>query len=120
MFDYFRYIVDEMNGIDGEKAAEIRKQKAEQEKENTFIFTKRAKVIIAVLAIFFFIVSLFTLMYYGESKSKNVIEIILEIIRGCAAAEIAVCMFIKKDRAEILALIGIGIFVLVLLVGAVI
>ena len=61
MFDYFRYVADELNGIDGERAAQIRKERAEKEKAETFIFSKKAKLLLIILGIFF---------YTWESKAK--------------------------------------------------
>lgn len=120
MFDYFRYVADELNGIDGERAAQIRKERAEKEKAETFIFSKKAKLLLIILGIFFLIVSISTLAFYRETNSEKVIDVIITIVQGLVAAEVAICMIIKKDRAEIFGLVGIGLFVVMLLLSFVV
>lgn len=117
MFDYFRYIADELNGIDGERAAQIRKERAEKEKAETYIFSKKAKVLFAILGVFFLIVSIFTLAFYRETDCDRVIDVVLSILQGLLAAEVSICMMIKKDKAEVLGLVGIALFVVLLLLS---
>lgn len=119
MFDYFRYIAEELNGIDAEKAEKLRKEREEKERADTYIFSKRAKRLFVILGVFFFVVSIFTLMYYSEHGSENVINIIISIIQGCVSAEVALCMIIKKKKAEIYGVAGIGVFVLMLLIAVI-
>lgn len=120
MFDYFRYVMDEINGIDAEKAEEERREKERKNKEERYIFSKKAKIIIAVMGVFYFIISVFTLMSYRENGDVNIIGMLLSVAMGLLSAGVAVCMIIQKKIAEKYALIGIGCFILLFLINAIV
>lgn len=117
MFDYFRYVADELNGIDGEKAAQFRKEKEEREKAEIYIFSKKAKLLFKILGLFFFIVSIFTLLFIKETDSDSILNVIITILQGIVSVEVAICMVIKKEKAELWGLVGMGLFVLLLLIS---
>lgn len=108
MFDFFRDLYLESRGIDSFAAEKLRKKKKEIKIEKRFIFTKKMKALIiflGILYLFIAISSLFTLrdgdiLFY----IKYFIFFILDII-------ICISLILGTKKCEIIALVGIVIFI---------
>ena len=114
MFDWFREAGEELSGIDSVAAHRERMEKLRQKKLNRFIFSGMAKGIIIALG----------LLYLAEQMAVMAIFIGMEetkvtctyIVKAVLLSVIDVCVMIalisKKRQGEIVALVGIIVFVI--------
>ena len=112
MFDFFEDVYLELKGDDS--TAVEREEKAEREKkrEEKFIFSRNAKIIIFILGILYLIMAGFNVTTLKETGGLNIFKILRFILLILLDVCGLVCLIIKDKRAEISALIFIIIFVL--------
>lgn len=113
MFDFFRDIALEMNGIDSEHAEREREKIKRKKKEENFIFSRRTKVIIFIFGILYLIIGAINITYIKEQE--NIIPYVLKIV-FLSAVDISglICLATGKRKAEVAALILIIVFMAVM------
>jgi|GEM_PF-6854192 len=110
MFDFFRDIKNEMSGIDVEVAAEERKEKIEKKKQSYFIFSTKMKIIIFTMAVIYLIFSGINIAVVLKLNGEFYL-LIKYIFLAALAIGICICLIIKKKNSEIMAIIGIFLFI---------
>lgn len=115
MFDFFKYMKDEMLGIDAELAYKERKEQQEREKEERYIFTNKAKAITIVMAAVYIMIAF--LMIIALKNSESPLFIIQYIFKALIAVGVIISLLVGKKRGEIVALSGIALFIILLLVS---
>lgn len=116
MFEFFRYMTDELSGIDTEAAYKEKKEKEEREreceKENRIIFSKKAKKIVIGFAIFYVVITFTTLIAF--KGVLGMISVLFYITKMMLAIGVLISILIGKKKGEITALSLIVVFFLFL------
>jgi len=113
MFEFFRDAINEVNGIDVKAAKHLKNEEYEREKLNRFIFSKKSKAIIFIIGISYF-------LYAGMmiamliNTGINPLYIIKYIILSMLDIIVCLCLLIGSKKFEIVALIGVIIFLFLL------
>lgn len=115
MFDFFKYVADEIRGVDTETIKKEKKEREEKEKANRIIFSKKAKIIICACAIMYILLTLATVTALRGSLAVTLI--LFYVLRMMIALGIVISILIGKKQGEITALIGIMIFFLLMFLG---
>lgn len=112
MFEYFRDIYLESQGIDCLAAEKIRNEKKEIKRLERYLFTKKMKALVIVLGIIYLAIAGGNL--YALKGSSDMWLVYLRY-GGLSALDIAICMALifGKKKGEIVAIIGIFIFILI-------
>lgn len=110
MFDFFKDIRNELNGIDTLQN-KIEKPK---EEDKVFFFKKSTKRIIVITAITYIILTLLTICSLLKNGESNFEYFIRSAIMIPLAVGIIVTSVIKKKKCEIISMILIGIFLIIL------
>lgn len=113
MFDFFRDIYLELNGVDSDAAEKERQAKKEQKRKERFIFSGSAKVVAFILGILYLLLAGSSLSLLIESGSLDVFKIIRYVFLILCDIAALVCLAIKKKKTELAALIVMIIFILV-------
>lgn len=118
MFDFFRDIVLEAQGIDSSAAAkersEKRKVKKFLKKKERYIFSKGVKVLVYVFGIMYLIIAGLGLLAMKEAGILNVYHLIRSVfLVSCDIAALA-CLATGKKKAEVIALILVVVFLITL------
>lgn len=116
MFDFFRDIVLEAQGIDSSAAAKERSERQKEEKmlrkKQRIIFSKGAKILIFIFGILYLIVAGFGIVAMKQSMALNVYQLIRSItLISCDIAAL-ICLIVNKKKAEVAALILIIVFLI--------
>ena len=106
MFDFFKDIRNELNGID---TTQIKIEKPKEE-DKVFFFKKSTKRIIVVTAITYILLTIFTIYSLLKNNEINVEYFIKSAIMIPLSVGIIVTSIIKKKKSEIISMILIGIF----------
>ena len=118
MFNFFRDVALELNGIDTAKAKNERDEKREQEKLSRFIFTKGARR--AVITLGFIYVPLSILSIFGAVSEADyfnaqvVFQLTKNILLLLLCVGVCIALFIGGKKGEVFALIGGIVFVILL------
>lgn len=113
MFDFFKDIYYELNGIDSNSIQEERRKKREEKRKERFIFSKSAKVIVFIFGILYLIVGIINMTIMKENAAWNVVQIIRLMLLSICDIACLVCLSIGKKKTEIIALILIFVFIVV-------
>lgn len=113
MFDWFREIGEELGGIDSATAKKERMEKREQERLNKFIFTRNMKMLIISLGVLYIIMAGSTIkMLITAAGSTLLIMKYIVMMLNAAAVIFALCF--GKKKGEMIALVGVFIFIVLL------
>lgn len=108
MFDLFRDIILEAQGIDSEKA-EIERAKRKKEKDkNKIIFSIGVKRVVVGFSIFFLIMSIMQLPVF--LLAGNILYFIRGFLQVGLVIGTLICLKVHKKKSEIIAIIFIVIF----------
>lgn len=112
MFDFFRDIYFELNGIDSVEAEKIRKEKIEKKREKKNIFSRSMKVVIFILGILYLVMAGFNIITMKENNGLNAYLVIRFVFLILCDVAGLICLALGKKKSEIAALILIVIFML--------
>jgi len=115
MFDFFRDILLESQGIDSDKAQREKQGKREQKKLARFIFSRSAKTFIYIVGGFYIALAVFNIVSLWGTESK--LSIVKYVFLSLVDLSILVSLAINKKRSEIYALIVIVVFLILLYVS---
>ena len=105
MFDFFKDIYLETHGIDSSRAM----KENEEKKEKKFLFSRKTKAIIIIMAVIFILMQIFQIMALIE---KGGIELLAATIFLCMMAmAIVILLFIRNKKTEIAAAVLVGVFI---------
>ncbi len=111
MFDWFKDVVEELNGIDSSYEKEKKLSKVKKQNTKYYIFSKKIKALIISLGLIYLVMIAITIGIINDFYNykifvvKSIALMIIDLITiGCIS--------FGKKKGEIIALIGIIIFVL--------
>lgn len=110
MFDFFKDVYLETQGIDSDKARKIREERQEIKKLDRYIFSKKMKISISFLAIIYLILVFITFKFGVTNLS--LMNIIKYIILSLTSLSVIVLFLFKSKKTEIIALGLIIIFII--------
>lgn len=110
MFDFFKDIRNELNGID----TQIKMEKPKEE-DKVFFFKKSTKRIIVVASITYILLTIFTICILLKTNESNVEYFIRSAIMIPLAVGIIVTSVIKKKKSEIISIVLLLFFLLLVM-----
>ncbi|BAL01881.1 hypothetical protein OBV_p-00260 (plasmid) [Oscillibacter valericigenes Sjm18-20] len=119
MFDWFRYVAEEMGGIDSEAAKRERLEKKEKAKLNRFIFTKLSKAIVIAAGVLY-LSSAGAAVFAMKSTGYSIPFIVKFFVLSVVDIGVIISLVTGKKKGEIAALIGCFVFVVILYLSIVI
>lgn len=111
MFDWFRDMAREAAGIDSEAVKKEILAKKEIDKSKRYIFSKKAKIIIVALGLFYVVMSGTTINVLKDIEGTLLI-IIKNIVMSILSILVIFALLFGKKKGEMVALIGIFLFVI--------
>ena len=115
MFDFLKDAINEMKGLDSQAINQQEKIKKENEKKSKYIFGKKTKILICILALFYIAFSagsIYASLKLGMFSFEFVKQIFLDIL----SVLIISFLIFGKNKGEFAALIMIIVFLLVLII----
>ena len=112
MFDFFKDLYYELNGIDSNAVAEERKNKLIEKRKNRFIFSTKAKIIVVVFGILYLVIMGLNVAGLKETGGLSVGFVLRTLLLVAVDISCLVCLLIGKKKMEIAALILIIVFVI--------
>ena len=111
MLNLIRNIIEEYQGIDSEAANEIRKEKLLIARSVRYIFSQKIRMLLLSFCGLYIMFTIFYTIGTWDILSPNfIIWLIRNIVGLIISSFIAICIFIKTKKSEILAIVGIIIF----------
>lgn len=111
MFDWFKEVVMELNGIDSNAARKARMEKREQKKLDYFIFSPVMKALTIVLGVVYIIMAIGVISAVKNMALDSVGIIIRYVLMSIIAIVVIFSLIFGKKKGEIVALVGAFIFV---------
>lgn len=110
MFNYWRELGWELHGYDVEKMKNEKKQKKIEEEQNIIFLNRTTKIVINILSVIYLPICWLSLD--GYYHTQNYIGFFLYILMAFLDIGIIVLSNIKKRQTELIAIVGILIFIL--------
>ena len=111
MFDFIKYVRDEINGIDTVVAEREMREKRLMEKQNRFIFTKRSKIIVALFGVLYLLVAIMGIYFIKTNNSPFMLLVKYFILVTIDIVVLVSLCINNNKKAEIIALTGSILFV---------
>lgn len=118
MFDWFREVGEELSGIDCTAAKKERMEKKEQRKLNCFIFSNEMKILIIVCGIVYLVMA-GSMIVALKGTAEAILYIVKHIIMSLVDIVVIFALIFGKKKGELVALIGVFIFVVGLFLSTV-
>lgn len=109
VFDFFKDVYLEAQGIDSDEARKVREERKEIKKLGRYIFSKKMKISISFLAIIYLILVFIT--FKLGVNSLSVMNVIKYIILSLISLSVVVLFLFKSKKTEIIALVLIIVFI---------
>jgi len=109
LFDFFKDMALELQGIDADAAKAERKHKRETEQKEKFIFTKKMKTMIIVLGILYLLMVI-SLVVTMKNFRDSVSSLVVYSILGVTDIVVLISLIFGKKKGEFVALVGIFLF----------
>lgn len=112
MFDFLRDIYLETHGINSAAAEKIRNEKYETKRLNRYIFSNKMRVLVYILGLLYIVLAVSNIRL---QKAADNYELLCIRYVGLVFIDIAtcICLISGRRKGEIIALIGIVLFVLI-------
>lgn len=107
MFDFFREMGEEFRGIDSASTQKKRMEKKQQKKLNRFIFSDHMKLVLILLNLLYIFTQVSIMILTKMKYTPSIMIFIIAII-------IVFSLIFGKKKGEIIAIIGMFIFVSVI------
>lgn len=117
MFEFFKYAVDELNGIDHEKKKEEMKQKETEMDSKKILISRKFRNVVVVFGALYLIIAFLSVSLL-KNTGHGIESYFQYIILSAMDIGIVILLFMRKKAAEIVALVGIVLFVAVMFVLA--
>lgn len=114
MFDFFRDIALEISGIDSQTIKQNRANKKELEKRKKYIFSNSTKGIIYFLGVLYLIMGGLSIWAIKGSGRHIGLAVLKYVFLSIVDVSALICLALRKNKAEIIALILIVTFVVVM------
>ena len=121
MFDFFRDMAHDLGGIDTKKAKQLREEKREIEKLSKFIFNKSMKRFVIAIGCLYLLLSIILIIGLfdmseairnsGGNVALGIVKYAILILIDIA---VLVSLLLGTKKSEIVALIGVFLFMLLL------
>lgn len=118
MFDWFREVGEELGGIDSMEAKKERLERKESERVNKFIISRRMKFFIISMGVLYIVMAGSTVKTFFNAA--NIFLMIKYIVMMIDAVIVIFALIFGKQKGELVALVGIFLFLLLLFLSIII
>lgn len=113
MFDFFKDMYLELEGIDREAIEEKEREKSEKKKNEKIIFSRGTKIIVYAVGILYLIMSISIIYLAVRTKTVNAYMVLRYAVIDLIDIACLICLTIKKKKTEIAALVLMIAFMVV-------
>lgn len=110
MFDFFKWAAEETFGGKTEK-------REKERREQNLIFTRGYRLMVIVLAVFYVMLSVFIISWLLSDLQNNLLWILMYCVQAVLAVFVMISLLVKSKKWDMVALVGIAIFVAILMLS---